>query len=120
MTTDRNQTRLDGQQALAAFHAGALLIDVRSEAGRHKNGEAHGAIVIPKTDVVEAVTKRLARASAEQKIIIFCGSIKGSEPIVDQLTAAGVTNVYDVDGGFDALTGEGGLIRIDRPAPLAA
>lgn len=120
MTTERSQTRLDGQNALDAFRAGALLIDVRSEAGRHKNGEAHGAIVIPKTDVVEAVTRRFGRASAEQKIIIFCGSIKGSEPIIDQLTAAGVTNVYDVEGGFDALTGEGGLTRIERAAPLAA
>ncbi|MET3927884.1 rhodanese-like domain-containing protein [Devosia sp. 2618] len=118
--TTRTHTRLDGPAALAAFHEGALLIDVRSEAGRQKNGEAHGAIVIPKTDVVDAVTKRLARTNSEQKIVIFCGSIKGSEPIIDQLEAAGVSNIYDVDGGFDALTGENGLTRIERPAAVAA
>jgi rhodanese-related sulfurtransferase len=114
--TDRSTTRLDGQAALAAFRSGALLIDVRSEAGRQKNGEAHGAIVIPKADVVDAVTQRLARANPDQKIVIFCGSIKGSEPIVDQLQAAGIGNVFDVEGGFDALTGENGLDRVARPA----
>lgn len=114
--TDRSATRLDGAAALEAFREGALLIDVRSEAGRQKNGEAHGAIVIPKTDVLDAVTRRLGRTSPDQKIVIFCGSIKGSEPIVDQLQAAGVGNVFDVEGGFDALTIADGLDRIARPA----
>ncbi len=120
MTDERTHNRLTGDAALAAFRDGALLIDLRSEAGRQKNGEAHGAIVIPKSDVVEAVTRRFARVSGDQKIVIFCGSIKGSEPIVDQLEAAGVSNVFDVDGGFAALTGDDGLVKIDRPVPIAA
>lgn len=118
--SETRTNRIDGKTALDAFRSGALLIDVRSEAGRQKNGEAHGAIVIPKTDVLDAVTKRLGRTSADQKIVIFCGSIKGSEPIVDQLQAAGVSNVFDVDGGFEALVGDDGLARIERPAPVAA
>lgn len=111
--------RIEGAEALRTIRDGALLIDVRSEAGRHRDGEIHEAVVVPKTDVVSFVTNRIARRNPDQKIVIFCTSVKGSQPIVEKLTEAGVDNVFDVEGGFAAITGEDGLARIARPTPQA-
>ena len=107
MSNSNSNTRLAAQGALEAVNAGALLIDVRSEAGRGRDGELKGAIVIDKPDVFDVLSKRLRKASDDQKIIIFCGSIKGSGPVVESLTQAGFAGVYDVDGGFQALRGAG-------------
>ncbi len=119
MTTTTTLPRLNATEALAAIRDGALLIDVRSEAGRHRDGEAQGAIIVPKAEVVDLLTKLVSPKSADQKIVVFCGSIKGSEPVLEKLLAAGIPNVFDVDGGFAALTTEGGLTRIERARPVA-
>lgn len=113
--TDSLFPRIGAPAALAAWRAGAILIDVRSAAGRQKNGEAQGAIIVAKSDVVDFVTRRLP-AGGGQKVILFCGSVAGSGPLVAQLAAAGVADVADVDGGFAALTGEGGLALHPAPA----
>lgn len=106
--------RLQAKAAVEAINAGALAVDVRSEGGRERDGELRVAVVIPKTDVVEALTKRLARTSPDQKIVVFCTSVNGSQPIVEKLQGVGVHNVYDVDGGFAALVAQG-LAKIPRP-----
>lgn len=103
MSDTNDTTRLTAQSAVEAIQTGALLIDVRSEAGRNRDGELKGAVVIAKADVLDVLSKRIRKASDDQKIVIFCGSVKGSGPIVDILTQAGFAGVYDVDGGFPAL-----------------
>ena len=109
MSETKIKTRLSGDEALKAVAAGALLIDVRSAAGRGQNGEVEGAAIIAKTDVAPLLAGPLDAATAGQKIVLFCGSIKGTEAIVEALVAAGRSAIYDVDGGFAALTGPGGL-----------
>ncbi len=108
-------SRLNGTEALQAVTEGALLIDVRSQAGREKNGELAGAVIIAKADVVPLLTSRLGRSAADQKIVLFCGSVAGTEGLVAQLNQVGLGDIYDVDGGFAALTGAGGLAVIPRP-----
>ncbi len=108
MTTPA-KTRIDGQTALAAWREGAILIDVRSEQGRSKNGEVQGAIIVAKSDVVDVVTRRLRGRSSAQPVILFCGSVAGTAPLIEALVAAGETAVADVEGGVAALTGENGL-----------
>ncbi len=103
-------TRIDGPSALNAWKDGAILIDVRSEQGRQKNGEVQGAIIVAKSDVVDFVTRRLSGRRYDQPVILFCGSVAGTGPLVEQLVAAGQAGVADVEGGFGALTGQDGLL----------
>lgn len=110
-----SDTRLSGSQAVQAARDGALLIDVRSPAGRARNGEVQGAIIAAKDDVEDLLTRRTARAAPDQKVVLFCGSVAGTEAIVARLSESGQANVFDVDGGFAALTGPGGLPVIPRP-----
>lgn len=114
---DNPAYRISAEAAAEYIKAGALVIDVRSEAGRQANGELHGAVVIAKPDVLQTVTTKIGRAFPGQKTVVFCGSVKGSGPIVDQLVAAGYDNVHDVDGGFAALVAANVLPKIERPAP---
>lgn len=115
--TQLHSTRLDGPAALRAWETGAILIDVRSEQGRQKNGEVQGAVIVAKSDVVDFVTRRLRAGTSGKPVILFCGSVAGSGPLVEALVAAGQADVADVDGGFAALTGAGGLTV--RPVPAA-
>jgi rhodanese-related sulfurtransferase len=111
MTTPA-KTRIDGETALTAWREGAILIDVRSEQGRRKNGEVQGAVIVAKSDVVDFVTRRLKGRSARQPVLLFCGSVAGTAPLIEALVAAGETGVADVEGGFAALTGANGLAVI--------
>lgn len=120
MSTDQNtiSSRISGQQAAEAIHDGALLIDVRSATGRLRNGEIAGAVVVAKDDVLDILSKRIRRVSDEQKIVVFCGSVQGSGPVIEALVGAGFTNVHDVEGGFAALSAQG-LKVIAPPSPQA-
>jgi rhodanese-related sulfurtransferase len=108
-------TRIDGPTALAAWNGGAILIDVRSPQGRQKNGEVQGAIIVAKSDVVDFVAHRLTARAADIPVILFCGSVAGTAPLVEQLIAAGQANVADVEGGFAALTVDGALPLASAP-----
>ncbi|GAB2468172.1 rhodanese-related sulfurtransferase [Conyzicola lurida] len=78
---------------------GALLIDVRSDAGRAASGEIDGATVVLK-DEVEAFAAGLDK---DREVVIFCGTTAGSGPVADWLDNAGFTAVSHVDGGFESL-----------------
>jgi len=94
--------------------AGALLIDVRSEAGRAANGTVPAARVVAK----DAVADFAATTPKDEQIVVFCGSTDGSGPFVDYLDEAGFTNVVHIDGGFAALKDAG--IETTNPQPVAA
>ncbi|WP_411698872.1 rhodanese-like domain-containing protein [Conyzicola sp.] len=82
---------------------GALLIDVRSDAGRAATGALEGATVVLKEDVA-AFAQTL---EADREVVIFCGTTAGSGPVADYLDAKGFTAVSHVDGGYEALAAEG-------------
>lgn len=81
---------------------GALLVDVRGLSGRVRDGEVAEAIIIPKAKAVDTFTRKLALNAPEQKIVVFCSSVKGSTPVVEALIEAGLSHVYEVDGGAPA------------------
>lgn len=118
MSDNDGCTRLTPSAAAEAIEAGALLIDVRSEVGRGRDGELQGAVVIAKTDVVGILSKRMRKVAEDEKIVVFCGSVKGSAPVIDALVSAGFRSVYDVDGGFPALR-DHGLPLIPRASSMA-
>lgn len=118
MTDPVSQNRLSAADATLAINKGALLIDVRSEIGRGRDGELQEAIIVAKADVLPVLARRFKRTSEDQPIVIFCGSVKGSGPVVDALVQAGFTNVFDVDGGFSALR-DAGIAVLPRATPPA-
>ena len=101
---------LSPESARALIDRGALLVDVRSDAGRASAGTVPGALVVAKSDVIAFAEEH----DPGRDIVVFCGSIEGSGPFVDYLAAQGFTGVAHVDGGFDALAGQG--VPIDRPS----
>jgi rhodanese-related sulfurtransferase len=82
---------------------GALLIDVRSDAGRAASGAIEGATIVAKADVAAFAET----ADKQREVVIFCGTTAGSGPVADYLDANGFTAVSHVDGGFEALQAEG-------------
>jgi rhodanese-related sulfurtransferase len=82
---------------------GALLIDVRSDAGRAANGAIEGATVVLKEDVAAFAST----LDTDREVVIFCGTTAGSGPVADYLDAQGFTAVSHVDGGYEALAAEG-------------
>ncbi|OZC90654.1 rhodanese [Rhodococcus sp. 06-412-2C] len=83
----------------------ATLVDVRSAPSRIEFGTVAGAIVVDKDDV--AVEFGADNRDRSERIVVFCGSVKGSGPVVEKLKELGYTNVAHVDGGFPALRDHG-------------
>ncbi|WP_213813660.1 rhodanese-like domain-containing protein [Glaciihabitans sp. dw_435] len=96
-------TPISADQARARIEGGALLVDVRSEAGRESAGTITGATIVAKDEVAAFA----ARTAPDRDIVVFCGSIDGSGPFVNFLDEQGFSHVDHVDGGFDALRAAG-------------
>lgn len=110
MTTERQtDTQLiTAGEAAALIAEGALLVDVRSDAGRNSTGAVPGALVVNRERVEEDFgpdsSERLAQVTGtDQKIVVFCGSVNGSGPVARKLEVLGYANAVHVDGGFPAL-----------------
>jgi len=84
-----------------------LLIDVRAPKGRAENGEIAGAVILPKPLVAEVFAGAFASVPKDARIVVFCGSIKGSGPVVETLAGLGFANVSDVEEGFAGLKERG-------------
>ena len=91
---------------------GALLIDVRSDAGRAATGAIEGATVVFKEDVAAFA----ATLDTDREVVIFCGTTAGSGPVADYLDEQGFTAVSHVEGGYEALAA---ATRVE-PAETAA
>ena len=87
-------------EARERVERGALLVDVRSDAGRVADGEIAGATVVLKDDVA-AFAETL---DPGREIVLFCGTTAGSGPVADYLVGRGFVAVSHVDGGFAALS----------------
>ncbi|GAA1446888.1 rhodanese-like domain-containing protein [Leifsonia poae] len=94
-------------EGAARVEAGALLIDVRSQATRDRVGALTGAVVVDRERLPELFGKdspeRLIQlASTDQEIVVVCGSVDGSRPVAEWLGANGFGQVAHVEGGFPA------------------
>ena len=93
-------------EAARRVDAGALLVDVRSAAGRAGAGEIPGATVVDKSAVDAAFDLASdahlpAVTSLDLPIVVICGSVLGSGPSA-ALLAKGFRDVVHVEGGFPA------------------
>lgn len=84
-----------------------LLIDVRAPTGRAENGEISSALILPKTLIDQVFSGPFSAVPKDARIVVFCGSVNGSGPVVETLTGLGFTNVADVDGGYAAVKERG-------------
>ncbi|MBD9528687.1 rhodanese-like domain-containing protein [Paracoccus sp. PAR01] len=102
-----SNTRITADELPADLAGTDLLIDVRAPKGRAENGEIASAVILPKQLVANVFSGAFASVPKDARIVVFCGSINGSGPVVETLTGLGYTNVVDVDGGFAALKERG-------------
>ncbi|WP_432520254.1 rhodanese-like domain-containing protein [Kineococcus sp. SYSU DK006] len=98
---------VDAASAGRAVDGGALLVDVRSEAGRAAAGGLPQAVVVAKDEVAQRFAAGAPGAleqlrGPDQPVVVICGSPAGSGPVTAQLLAAGFTDVVHVAGGFPA------------------
>jgi rhodanese-related sulfurtransferase len=103
----------------AKVAGGALLIDVRSAAGRASSGEIPGATPADRNDLDALFGPSDNPAiTLDTPVVIVCGSVNGSGPVAEALAARGYTDVSHVDGGFPAWK-EAGLPATEAEASSA-
>jgi rhodanese-related sulfurtransferase len=87
---------------------GALVVDIRPEAQRRRDGELPGALVIDR-NVLEwrldpSSAHRIPEVTGgDQEIVIVCNEGFGSTLAAESLQRIGLTGATDLDGGFQAL-----------------
>jgi rhodanese-related sulfurtransferase len=99
--------RLDPEQTEAAVRAGALLIDIRSETQRARDGLVPGAVFVPR-NVLEwrcdpASPHRDRRIDGRMRtLILMCDEGYQSSLAAASLHELGLTAATDLIGGFQA------------------
>ncbi|MBM9469591.1 NtaA/DmoA family FMN-dependent monooxygenase [Nakamurella leprariae] len=88
---------VDAAEAVRRVAAGAALFDVRNT----PTDPVDGAVPVAKDALVRAVAE--AGIARHQPVVVYCGSIAGSGPAADALSAAGWSQVSHVDGGYQAI-----------------
>ena len=97
--------RLEPAQALAAWHRGAVLVDIRTAAQRVSQGQVPQATPVER-NVLEwrfdpASEARLPIASYELQVVVLCAHGHTSSLAAAALQQLGVRRATDVIGGFE-------------------
>jgi rhodanese-related sulfurtransferase len=114
--------RLAPAAAYEATQAGALLVDVRSEATRERDGVVPGSIHVPRT-VLEwrfepgGEWRNPHIGGLERQVIVLCDHGYSSPLAAATLTQLGYARAGDVIGGFDAWREAGLPSRPARERP---
>ncbi|MDQ1404313.1 MAG: hypothetical protein QOG03_2629 [Actinomycetota bacterium] len=99
--------RVTAANLTTAMAEGALVVDTRPVAQRERDGELLGAVVIDR-NVLEwrldpTSAHRLADAGApDRRIVIVCDEGYSSSLAAATLRQLGLSNVTDLDGGYQA------------------
>jgi rhodanese-related sulfurtransferase len=112
----RELERLTPRQAAAALSAGAVIVDVRSEHQRERDGVIEGALFIPR-NVLEwrcdpASSSRDERVSDRAlQLIVMCDEGYQSSLAAANLRRLGFKSATDLVGGFQAWHATGLPVR---------
>jgi rhodanese-related sulfurtransferase len=118
-----NLTRLEPHEAAAAIEDGAVLIDVRSEVQRDRDGVVPGALFFPR-NVLEWRCDPASGASDERvsdrarELIVMCDEGYQSSLAAANLKRLGFERATDLAGGFQAWLAAG--LPVERPASRRA
>ena len=111
--------RLDPPAAAAAVEAGGVLVDIRSELQRDRDGVVPGAVFVPR-NVLEwrcdpASPARDARVcDAAQQLILMCDEGYQSSLAAANLKRLGFERAADLAGGFQAWRDAGLPVDLER------
>lgn len=91
----------------AEIGAGALIVDTRSEAQRRRDGSLDGAVIIERNVLEWRLDPTSAHRLPEmddpaRRVIIVCDEGYASSLAAAGLADLGLTNVTDLEGGFQA------------------
>ena len=113
--------RLEPLDAFAAAAAGALIVDIRSDDARRRDGTVPGSLHIPRTVLEWRVAPDSASrnphvVALEQRLVLLCDHGYSTVLAAATLVDLGFANAGDVIGGFVAWR-EAGLPVTDAPPP---
>jgi rhodanese-related sulfurtransferase len=99
--------RLGPEQAKRAADEGALLIDIRSDSQRERDGLMPGARVVPRNELEwlldpESDYRDPDLARPAEQVVIVCNNGYQSSLVAATLQDMGFGRATDVDGGFRA------------------
>jgi rhodanese-related sulfurtransferase len=111
--------RLEPAEAFAAMEEGALLVDIRSEANREREGIVPGSLHIPRTVLEWRVAPDSPWRSPhvcgpDGWIVLLCDHGYSSSLAAATLVELGFSRASDVVGGFEAWSAAG-LPTADAP-----
>ncbi|MFD9305694.1 rhodanese-like domain-containing protein [Streptomyces sp. NPDC060048] len=100
-------TRVEPGQAHREFLAGALLVDIRYQALRERDGLIPGALVIERNELEWRLdpegSHRLPQATDHDvRIVVICNEGYASTLAAASLHALSLANATDLTGGFQA------------------
>ncbi|WP_324605307.1 rhodanese-like domain-containing protein [Streptomyces sp. NRRL S-237] len=100
-------TRVDAQEAYAASRAGAVLVDIRYQALRERDGLIPGALVVERNELEWRLdprgSHRLPEATSHDlQVVVICNEGYASSLAAASLHALGLHNATDLTGGFQA------------------
>jgi len=112
--------RLGPEEARAAIRAGALLVDIRSELQRTRDGVVAGAVHHPRNvlewraDPTSPHCDPAIAQDLERKVIVMCDEGYQSSLVASTLQDLGFTHATDLAGGFQAWRAAG--LPVEPPA----
>jgi rhodanese-related sulfurtransferase len=112
--------RLAPAEAFSAMRDGALLVDIRSDPDRAREGIVPGSLHIPRTVLEWRVApdsswRNPYVGALDVQIVLLCDHGYSSSLAAATLVELGFTRVGDVAGGFEGWR-EAGLPVVDAPA----
>ena len=119
----RRLRRVTPEQAADALHRGAILVDIRSEAQRWRDGDIPGAVRHPRNvlewraDPASGHSDAVLSAALNRCVILVCDEGYQSSLAAATLKDLGFENATDLIGGFQAWRAAGLTIvpAADRP-----
>ncbi|MGP3982763.1 rhodanese-like domain-containing protein [Streptomyces sp. KR80] len=99
--------RLGPEQAAEAAAAGALLVDIRYAALRHRDGTIPGALIVERNELEWRLDPQGSHRAAEAtshdlQVIVVCNEGYASSLAAISLRQLGLHRATDLDGGFQA------------------
>jgi rhodanese-related sulfurtransferase len=117
-------TRLNPAEAFAAAAADGVIVDIRSQDARVRDGVIPGAVHIPRTVLewrvaVDSPWRNLHLGGVDQQLILVCDHGYSSILAASNLVQLGFHRAGDVIGGFEAWKHGGFPVAPCRRAPFA-
>jgi rhodanese-related sulfurtransferase len=111
-------SRVSAQEAESRRRAGALLVDIRYELLRRRDGTIPGALIVERNELEwrldPSCPHRLPQAEHhELEVIVLCNEGYASSLAAAGLHELGLRRATDVIGGFQAWTAAG--LPVERP-----